>query len=104
MVATAVKKPIIWTDEEIEYLLKVILHHKAARSAAALYWETIRSKYDDSVPCCSACLHGSQTESFHRFCSEVKGAGIAVPARVNARPIRTSVGWNQSIFFRVNGA
>ena len=37
----------IWSDDEVELLLKVTLEYKTSNAMENVDWESIRSKYDD---------------------------------------------------------
>ena len=47
----------VWSEDEVELLLNVVLEHKTARTAENFYWQTWQTKYTDilyllrAIPC-----------------------------------------------------
>ena len=47
----------VWSEDEVELLLKVVVEHKTARTAENFYWRTCQIKYTDilyllrAIPC-----------------------------------------------------
>ena len=37
----------VWSDDEVELLLNVVLEYKIARTAENVYWKTCQTKYTD---------------------------------------------------------
>ena len=40
-------EPFVWTDDEVDLLLSVVLEYKVSRTSENVDWETCQSKYSD---------------------------------------------------------
>ena len=45
--AAAADKNFMWSDEEINLLLHVVIDYKAGKAGGGVDWESVRSKYED---------------------------------------------------------
>ena len=45
--AAAADKNFMWSDEEINLLLHVVIDYKAGKAGEGVDWESVRSKYED---------------------------------------------------------
>ena len=48
----AAAKNFMWTDDEINLLLHVVLNYKVGKTNEGFDWETVKSKYEDITKKC----------------------------------------------------
>ena len=64
--AAAADKNFMWSDEEINLLLHVVIDYKAGKAGEGVDWESVRSKYEDVTKMFLEKYPGEDKEKFPR--------------------------------------